>query len=122
MKKLLDRYTFDASLKKVSFSQYGTIVLGNILLITNITDNIIIYNFADTAKGGTVTGNILTLDYNTTAMDDTDQLQVFYDDPDSNQAMHGEMGGLISSEVTDHGVIRVLHEILDVLGEIRDRY
>ena len=69
------------------------ISLENILLITNVTDNIIIYNFADSSFGGTVTNNVLTLTYNTAAMSNNDKLQIFYDDAslpatdDSVQAM-----------------------------------
>lgn len=79
MKKLITNYTFDASAKQVTFTDYATISLEQVLLITNVTDNVIIYNFAST--GGTVATNVLTLDYNTTSMDDTDDLQIFYDDP-----------------------------------------
>jgi hypothetical protein len=80
MKILIDDYTFDASEKTIVFNDYTTITLNGILLITNVTDNTIIYNFADPAKGGSVTNNILTLTYNTVQMNDTDKLQIFYDD------------------------------------------
>lgn len=79
MKKLITNYTFDASEKQITFTDYVTLSLPSILLITNVTDNIIIYNFAD--SGGTVAGNVLTLTYNTASMSDTDKLQIFYDDP-----------------------------------------
>jgi len=80
MKIQVTNYTFDASAKTVTFSDYGTIRLDSILLITNVTDNVIIYNFADPTKGGTVATNVLTLTYDTTSMADTDKLQIFYDD------------------------------------------
>jgi len=54
--------------------------LDSILLITNVTDNIIIYNFADPTKGGTVSDNVLTLTYDTSSMSNTDKLLIFYDD------------------------------------------
>jgi hypothetical protein len=57
-----------------------------VLLITNVTDNVIIYNFADATKGGAVTDNILTLAYNTATMDDTDKLMIYYDDSDVSPA------------------------------------
>jgi len=81
MKRLITAYTFDASAKTISFDDYASINLERVLLITNATDQIIIYNFADTAKGGTVSTNVLTLDHNTTAMDDADKLLIYYDDP-----------------------------------------
>lgn len=85
MKKLISGYTFDASEKKVTFTGYTVINLASVLLITNVTDNIIIYNFADATLGGTVATNVLTLTYSTTSMDDADKLQIWYDDESSAQ-------------------------------------
>jgi hypothetical protein len=76
----IDNYTFDASAKTIAFTDYTNIRLDGILLVTNVTDNIIIYNFADVTKGGTVLTNVLTLAYNTATMDDTDKLLIYYDD------------------------------------------
>lgn len=80
MKKLLLSYSFDASEKKVTFTDFTTIDLERVLMITNVTDNIIIYLFKTPTKGGTVSGNILTLTYDTSTMSDSDDLQIFYDD------------------------------------------
>ncbi len=80
MKKLITNYAFDASDKKITFSDYTSINHEGILLITNVLDNQIIYNFADASAGGTVSGNILTLNFDTTSMSDTDPLQIYYDD------------------------------------------
>jgi hypothetical protein len=82
-KTLLENYTFDASEKKI-------IVRGNYnvkewLLITNTTDNLIIYNFAQQGRGGSATYDkdtnltTLTLEYDTTTMSDTDYLQIYAD-------------------------------------------
>ena len=81
MKTLITNYSFDATAKTITFNGYSTISLDSILLITNVTDNIIIYNFADPTVGGTVLNNILTLTYDTTLMSNTDRLQIYYDDP-----------------------------------------
>ena len=80
MKILVTNYTFNASAKTITFNSYQTISLASILLITNENTNpaTIIYNFA--ASNGTVSGNVLTLTYNTTAMSNTDPLQIYYDD------------------------------------------
>jgi hypothetical protein len=67
----------------VTLTDYTSVSLESVLLITNVTDNIIIYNFADPAKGGTVSTNVLTLDYDTAAMSNGDSLQVFIDDGES---------------------------------------
>lgn len=79
MKKLISSYTFNAIAGTITFPTYTTLDLKRFLIITNVRANTIIYNFADTTKGGTVTGNVLTLVYNTTAMNNTDDLQVFYE-------------------------------------------
>lgn len=85
--KLLDTtYSFDASAQTIQFFNYpsGTLLKEYLLLITNVTDGDIIYNFADPAKGGTIAsdagGDILTLEYDTTSMSDTDAIQIFLDD------------------------------------------
>lgn len=79
MKTKIDNYTFDKTAKTVTFTDYTTIRLDSILLITNVTDNVIVYNFADPSLGGTVTNNVLTLTYDTSSMDNTDKLQIFYE-------------------------------------------
>jgi hypothetical protein len=80
MKKLITNYSFNAAAKTVTFSDFSTISLPSVLLITNVVSNVIIYNFADPALGGSVATNVLTLDYNTASMNNGDALQVWYDD------------------------------------------
>jgi hypothetical protein len=81
MKTLTTNYGFTASpLGRVQLLGYPNITLDQILLVTNVTDNVIIYNFADPAKGGTLTGNILSLSADTSSMSSTDRLQIFVDD------------------------------------------
>ena len=79
MKILYEDYTFNSALKTVTFNSLATISLEQLLLITNVTTNTIIYNFASPDLGGTVSGNTLTLDYNTATMSSTDKLQIFLD-------------------------------------------
>ena len=94
MKKIVTNYDFVASTKKITFRDYVSIDLKNLVLITNVTRNIIIYNFADATLGGTISGNILTLTYNTAAsMADADVLQIIYDDTEvAPVAVSGEAG------------------------------
>lgn len=95
MKKLLGTdttgsYSFDKTAKTVTFSGLqDDITLANILLITNVTANTIIYNFADSTKGAvSFNNNILTLDYDTSAMANTDVLQIFLDLPSNEESLH----------------------------------
>lgn len=82
MKTVIDRYTFSAADKTIAFTDFAVINPARVLLITNTTDNVVIYNFAGGATlGGTVAGNVLTLTYDTTSMENTDALLVIYDAP-----------------------------------------
>lgn len=80
MKRLVSNYSFNAATKQVTLTDYTNVDLQSLLLITNVTDNVIIYNFASQGKGATVTGNVVTLDFDTTSMSNTDDLQIFIDD------------------------------------------
>lgn len=80
MKKRLLSPTFDASAKTVVHASFSDVGLAGIQLITNVTDNVIIYNFADPALGGTLSTDTLTLTYDTTSMADTDELMVLVED------------------------------------------
>lgn len=100
MKTLITNYVFDASAKTITFSDFGDISLEKILLVTNTTDNIIIYNFAESGLGGTVATNVLTLDYDTTSMSDTDDLQIFYELKRTPYNSFQENTGVVSTTET----------------------
>ena len=74
-------YIFNPALQTITFVGIPTITQDQILLITNTTDGIILYNFADASSGGTLAGNTLTLLTDTTTMSATDGLQVYIDIP-----------------------------------------
>lgn len=107
MKQLLGtdttgNYTFDPAGKTITFSGLKqAITLANILLITNVTQNTIIYNFADATTGAvSFNNNVLTLDYNTTSMSASDVLQIFLDlesYEESLQALLRRMNKLLES-------------------------
>ena len=95
MKKLLGTdavgsYTFTPAANTITLSGLAqTVSLQNFLLITNTTANTIIYNFADSTTGAvSFNNNILTLDYNTSAMSSTDQLQIYVDLPSYEESLH----------------------------------
>ena len=81
-KKLVYNYIFDPANRQIKI--YDNVSLKKLLLITNVTDNIILYNFADQAKGATSVAydaatehTVITLEHDTTAMSATDNLQIF---------------------------------------------
>ena len=84
-KKLLFNYTFDASEKTIVIRD-EFISQKELLLITNVTDGKIIYNFSNVNLGASLvsyddnTGDTtIVLVYDTTGMSDSDELQIYYD-------------------------------------------
>lgn len=84
-KRRLTGYTFDASAQTITHADFSDITLAGIQLIVNVTDQIIIYSFADTTKGGTLATDTLTLEYDTTSMSDTDELMILVEDGVASQ-------------------------------------
>jgi hypothetical protein len=69
-----------------------SLTLANIKLITNVTRNEIIYNFASAAKGAASFGlNTLTLDFDTSTHSGSDVLQVILDVTGAQDVSTGEM-------------------------------
>ena len=98
-------YSFDKTAKTITFSGLrDDITLANILLITNVTANTIIYNFADSTKGAvSFNNNVLTLDYDTSSMANTDVLQIFLDLPSNEESLHDllrRMNKILESNAT----------------------
>jgi hypothetical protein len=130
MKIRITNYTFNKTAKTVTFTDYTSISLDGVLLVTNVTDNIIIYNFANPALGGTVLNNVLTLDYDTSAMDNGDALQIFYDDGVDTLALleqHIDADGRASRQlmqllkplsITTNGSGRLNIDVANVTGNV----
>lgn len=61
-------YTFNKATKQITFTAFSSIALEKIMLVVDITNGITLYqaggNFA--SLGGTVSANVLTLNYDTT--------------------------------------------------------
>jgi hypothetical protein len=83
MKKLVTNYSFNAATGEVTLPDLANPQIEGVLLITNLANNEIIYNFADPAKGGSMGGNVLGLGFDTSSMQSSDPLQIFYDDGSS---------------------------------------
>ena len=105
-KRLIQEYYFTPGIAGSSYVDIpGTYTLDRILLITNVTDNIILYNFGDSTFAGTTSiinrtetndfpkilaaedgWTRITLQYNTSAMDAADKLQIFVEEEASRGA------------------------------------
>lgn len=78
-KIILDKkeYSFNAASKTVTlYVDESLISKEALLLITNVTSNKILYNFGCDGYGGTISNNVITLQYDTTDMSDLDSLQI----------------------------------------------
>jgi hypothetical protein len=110
----LGSYSFNASAGTITFGgfpQNYLVGIQQVLLITNVTSNIIIYNFASAPLGGTMNNNVLTLDYNTSSMSNSDSLQIYIDSEvvnDSLETLLRRMNKLLESNA-----------IVDVTGRQR---
>ena len=69
-------YIFDASAKTITFT--NAVVEAYLEVIINSVDGIIIYNSISPSTTGTLVDKVLTLLYDTAAMSDADDLQIFY--------------------------------------------
>ena len=128
MKKLLGTdavgsYIFTPASNTIALSGLAQAVsLQNFLLITNTTANTIIYNFADPTTGAvSFNNNILTLDYNTSAMASTDLLQIYVDLPSYEETLHDllrRMNKLLESNATVD-IYQRQRVVLDAIGNNR---
>lgn len=77
-------YSFNAAAKTITLSGLPfSLKMEQILIITDLVTNTMIYNFADPTAGAvSVSNNIITLDYDTTSLSNSDPLQIFIEAPD----------------------------------------
>jgi hypothetical protein len=82
MKNKIENYVFDKDAKTITFTSYSNIKLESVLAVINQTAGITIYEAANVLKGGVVSTNVLTLTFDTTTMNDDDELYILYHDSD----------------------------------------
>jgi hypothetical protein len=95
---IIQNYVFDASAKTITFPDDTALRLEGFQLITHLPSGAIIYQFNSAAKGGSIVGNVLTLDHDTTALADADALQILYNEPQSEDpiaALHEAIDSLL---------------------------
>jgi hypothetical protein len=78
---ILSNYTFNKTARTVTITGQTPISIEGLKLITNLVAGVIIYQFNAPLKGGTVASNVITLEYDTSAMSNTDALMIIYDQP-----------------------------------------
>ena len=83
-------WTFDASARTVTIDSIAN--LRHVLRIVNTTDEVTIYEPSDPDRGGSQSGKVVTLDFNTTQMSDGDALWITYETANLvNSAAFGEL-------------------------------
>ena len=80
MKKQIKNYQFNPVTREVTFDDITTLRKDSIINIVNVTENIAIYNYINRDLDGSVSGNKLTLSYDTSTMASDDDLYIIYDD------------------------------------------
>ena len=74
------QYTFAPSSKQISFAGVPGFVLDGLIEVFHVPSGSLLFDAYDPAVGGTVSGNVLTLAYDTTAMSAGDALRIIYND------------------------------------------
>ena len=108
--------TFNPAARTVTFSGL-TLTQEQILLVTNTTDGVLLYNFADAALGGVLTGNVLTLACDTTAMSAEDALQVYVDLPQPAPAREATAEAILAKLPTSPATEATVAEIAAGIGQ-----
>ena len=115
--------TFDASAQTITATQFSDVGLAGIQLITNVTDNIVVYSFADPTKGGALVGDVLTLDYDTTTMSDTDDLMILVEDGVQTTVVSAtdlDIRPLVNTDVVTAELSAVDNAVLDTIDAVLD--
>lgn len=79
MKQIIRNYSFNKTAGTVTLTDFAAVSLDRLLMITNVTAGIILYQFNDPALGGVAAGNVITLTHSTVSMNSGDRLQIMYD-------------------------------------------
>lgn len=79
-KSVIKNYTFDKVAKQITLTDVATVRLDKLALITDVTTNKILYNFADSSVStATVSGSVITLSVLQGGENNTDKLRIDYD-------------------------------------------
>lgn len=116
----IKNYSFNKTNKTIVFNDYTIIREDSLRLITNTTDGIVIYNFADPLKGGTVLGNVLTLEYDTSSMANTDNLQIIYNTDELHASQEKQDEALMTLHLLKR-MVKLLESngVVDIQGRQR---
>lgn len=99
---IVTSYTFNAAAKTIDLSSIAGFDVKKLYAIINVTANQIIYATGTSQYGlANIAGSVITLNYNTAAMNNTDKLQIFYDDISVNATQSGTWNIGTLTEITN---------------------
>lgn len=78
---IVEQYIFNPNDQTITLPSIPNAKLEGVQLITNLTTGELIYQFNNAALGGSMSGNVLTLNFDSTGMDPSDKLQILYNPP-----------------------------------------
>jgi hypothetical protein len=106
MKQIIKNYSFSHSSRTVTLADFSSVSIERLLLITNVTTGVILYQFNSAALGATASGNVITLTTDTSAMQDSDKLQIIYNSASGDpvyDAAGTTLQGNVASGTADAG-------------------
>jgi hypothetical protein len=109
-------YAFNATAKTVTLSGIDDLKIWQILIIVNLTRETIMYNPYVTGYGYTsFSNNVLTLEFDTSSYSNSDVLQIFYDNSDSQQANISDL----AMEIKDLIKVIATPAFVDAVGGLK---
>lgn len=106
MNVTLTAYTFNAAAKQITFTGRASVDLRRFTIIVN--QGVVIFDVADPTRGGTVVGNVLTLAYDTAAMNNADPLVIVYDDDTASMPVSAASLPLPAGAAQDTSILSLL--------------
>jgi len=99
----LGGYTFDPVARQITLTGVPALNLEQLLVITNVTRGVVLYNFADPTTGAALAGNTITLTQDMPGMAASDRLQIFIEVADPSlevltSGLHAIAGALPVSD------------------------
>lgn len=123
MRKLIENYSFNPATRQITLIDNENITNDKLLVITNTTDGIMLYNFADSVLRGSISGNVITLAFDTAAMSSTDSIQIWVEDTNPVLVFVGQALSFIKNKIgkftfNNTGQVRVAIESLPTLSTV----
>lgn len=121
-KQIIKRYSFNPVARTITLTDFDEDVrIERLALITNMTTNTILFNFADATRGGIASGNTFILDYDTSQMSSTDILRIDYDTVYSDVSYDKTTVGNARSKFRDgfatSGVVQPNPDVWDLIED-----